>query len=69
MMLQLIWPEMLDFIWVRLRHYRSQKTRVGQWDEQGKAIKRLADESRRHAAPFIDRALQLMGVRVAHPPD
>jgi hypothetical protein len=59
---QLTWPEILAFIWDRLRRYRQQKTQVDQWDAQGRKIKRLAGQSTQ-AEPFIDQALHLMGVR------
>lgn len=58
--LQLIWPEMLAFIWVRLRRYRHQKKQVDQWDPQGLRIKRLADRSA-NAETFISQALPLIG--------
>lgn len=64
---QLTWPEMLAFIWDRLHRYRQQKTQVDQWDAQGRRIKRLADMLPQ-AEPFIGQALQLMGVRLDHPP-
>ena len=32
---QLTWPEMLAFVWDRLRRYQNQKAQVDQWDEQG----------------------------------
>lgn len=41
---QLIWADMLAFIWDRFHAYRRQKTQVEQWDEQGKRLKRLADQ-------------------------
>jgi hypothetical protein len=58
---QLIWADLLAFIWDRLRTYRNQKTQVDQWDAQGRMIKRLADQSG-DAGAFIERALHLMGV-------
>jgi len=58
---QLTWPEMLAFIWDRLRRYRQQKTQVDQWDAQGRKIKRIADTSP-NAQAFVDQALHLMGV-------
>ncbi len=64
---QLIWPEMLAFLWNRLHRYRQQKTQVDQWDAQGLRIKCLADMSPQ-AEPFIGQVLGLMGVRVDHPP-
>lgn len=62
---QLIWPEMLAFIWDRFHRYRQQKAQVDQWDPEGRNIKRLADEHRRSPDDFIKRALGLMGVRYA----
>jgi hypothetical protein len=64
---QLTWPEILAFIWDRLRRYQQQKTQVDQWDAQGQRIKRLTDLSA-DAEAFIAQALQLMGVRSEHPP-
>lgn len=60
---QLLWPDMLAFIWHRFDRYRHQKTQVDQWDAEGRKIKRLADEHRRSPDDFIERALGLMGVR------
>ncbi|HTT82112.1 MAG TPA: hypothetical protein VMF67_01385 [Rhizomicrobium sp.] len=57
---QLIWLEMLAFIWDRLRRYRQQKTQVDQWNAQGRIIKWLADESTRDE--FVIKAQRLMGV-------
>ena len=42
---QLLWSEMLAFIWDRFHRYRQQKTQVDQWDAEGRKIKRLADQS------------------------
>lgn len=39
---QLVWRDILCFIWWRLKKYRSQKRQVGQWDEVGLEIHRLA---------------------------
>jgi len=59
---QLIWADILAFIWARFHRYRQQKTQVDQWDLQGRKIKRLADRSG-DAEGFIEQALYLMGVR------
>jgi hypothetical protein len=59
---QLLWAEMLAFIWERFHRYRQQKTQVDQWDPEGRKIKRLADRSN-DAPNFIGQALHLMGVR------
>jgi hypothetical protein len=63
---QLIWSDMLAFIWVRFHRYRQQKTQVDQWDLQGRKIKQLADLSG-EAEGFIEQALYLMGVRNGNP--
>ena len=60
---QLIWAEMLAFIWDRLHRYRQQKTQVDQWDPEGRKIKRLADEHKRSRDDFIERALHLIGAQ------
>ena len=60
---QVLWVEVLAFIWDRFRRYRRQKTQVDQWDTEGLKIKRLADEHKRSRDDFIERALHLMGVR------
>ena len=59
---QLIWPDLLTFIWDRFQTYRKQKTQVDQWGIQGREIKRLADAST-DPKSFVDEALRLMGVR------
>jgi hypothetical protein len=42
---QLLWADMLVFIWNRFDSYRQQKTQVNQWDREGRKIKQLADQS------------------------
>ena len=59
---QLVWIEMLDFIWDRLHRYKRQKTQVDQWDVSGRNIKQLADSCGRE--DFIECALASMGVRI-----
>lgn len=60
---QLLWAEMLAFIWDRFYRYRQQKTQVDQWDAEGRRIKRLADKHHRSCGDFVERALDQMGVR------
>lgn len=62
---QVIWAELLAFVWDRLHRYRRQKTQVDQWDAVGRKIKRLADQSP-DAENFISTALHHMGVRNAY---
>jgi hypothetical protein len=60
---QLIWEEMLEFVWDRFSRYRQQKAQVDQWDDEGKKLKQLVDEHARSPEDFVERALRLMGVR------
>lgn len=58
---QLVWIDVLAFIWERFHHYRRQKTQVDQWDSEGRKIKLLADQL--DEAEFIAVASRQMGVR------
>lgn len=62
---QLLWADMLSFIWDRFHRYRRQKTQVDQWDPEGREIKRLADQS--NEADFISAALGRMRVTMFSP--
>lgn len=62
---QLIWQDILAFMWDRFKRYRQQKTQVDQWDPQGRKLKQLADRFQK--ARFIEESLKLMGVQSAHP--
>ena len=61
---QLVWPEMLAFIWDRFHTYRRQKANVQQWDFQGKLLKTMANQSS-SSEQFVTGALARMGVRNA----
>jgi hypothetical protein len=61
---QLLWSEMLAFIWDRLHRYRRQKTQVDQWDPVGREIARLAERSD-NEQDFTEHALHAIGVRNA----
>jgi hypothetical protein len=58
---QVIWEDLLRFIWHRFRAYRQQKTQVDQWDQQGQLLKYLADHADNQV--FVREALGRMGVR------
>lgn len=62
---QLIWSEMLAFIWDRFHTYRNQKTQVDQWDVQGRLLKDIADRSS-DGQEFVEATLARMGVRNAN---
>jgi hypothetical protein len=57
---QLLWADILAFIWDRFSRYRQQKTQVDQGEPAGRKIKLLADQSA-SAQEFI--TLHLIGVR------
>lgn len=59
---QLTWPNLLGFIWHRFHEYQRQKKQIDQWEEQGRLIKRLADQSG-SPCDFTNKALRLMGVQ------
>lgn len=58
---QLIWADMLAFIWHRFHRYRQQKTQVDQWDPEGRKIKLLADSLDEDF--FVAQASRAMGIR------
>jgi hypothetical protein len=58
---QLIWPELLSFMWNRFHKYRSQKKQADQWEEHGKRIKELADRFG-DKDEFTNEAMRLMSV-------
>lgn len=60
--IQLLWPDMLAFIWHRFDRYRRQKTQVDQWSIHGRQLKTLVDEHRNSCDDFVARALGAMGV-------
>ena len=62
---QLVWSEMLAFIWDRFYTFRRQKTQVDQWDAQGRLLKEMADRSG-DSEVFVAAALARMGVRSAN---
>lgn len=59
---QVLWSEILAFIWQRFDRYRQQKTQVDQWDAEGRKLKRLTHEYHYSSDAFIGQALDLMGV-------
>jgi hypothetical protein len=58
---QLVWNDILAFIWRRFKQYKGQKRDVNQWNEPGKRIKRLADDSTDEDT-FVLEAMNCMGV-------
>ncbi|MEZ6028861.1 MAG: hypothetical protein R3C46_03835 [Hyphomonadaceae bacterium] len=45
--IQVLWHEMLNFIWRRFRKYAQQKADVQQWDDTGRELKNLAEHHER----------------------
>lgn len=58
---QLVWNDILAFIWRRFKQHKGQKRDVNQWNEPGKRIKRLADDSTDEDT-FVLEAMKCMGV-------
>jgi hypothetical protein len=63
---QLIWADMLAFIWDRFQRYRQQKRQVDQWDPVGREIQRLVEDSVDEGS-FVVGTLRRMGVRNPNP--
>lgn len=59
---QLIWRDMLSFIWDRFQRHRQQKRQVDQWDPVGRRLQKLADHAGDTDA-FFESMMLLMGVR------
>ena len=59
---QLVWSEVLAFIWHRFHEYKRAKTQVDQWDDVGKRLKKLADDAENEEA-FVRVAKDAMGVQ------
>lgn len=62
---QVIWPEVLGFIFDRHRKYRHQKRQTDHWDSTGKDLKRMATERRVTREEYVQRSLDAMGIRGA----
>jgi hypothetical protein len=58
---QIAWSELLGFIRDRMHAYRQQKSDVGQWDEQGRLMMRLVEETDDRSG-FLKEAKRRMGL-------
>lgn len=43
---QIVWNQVIEFVWKRLRRYLRQKADIHQWDAQGRRLRALAEEAR-----------------------
>ncbi|MBN9529773.1 MAG: hypothetical protein J0H82_26435 [Alphaproteobacteria bacterium] len=43
---QIVWNQVIEFVWKRLRRYLDQKADIHQWDAQGRRLRALAEEAR-----------------------
>lgn len=59
---QLIWPDLLGFVFDRHRLYRHQKRQTDHWDRTGKQLKAEATAGRMQRSEFIEWAMKAMGV-------
>lgn len=62
---QVIWPDLLNFIFDRHQRYRHQKRQTDHWDRTGKELKWLATRQQVERSEFVQRCLVAMGVRNA----
>ena len=60
--IQIVWRDLLGFMWRRFRAYRRQKRDVGQWPQEVRSIQSVERECRDQAS-FVGDMLRRMGVR------
>lgn len=60
--IQIVWPDLLGFIWRRFRAYRRQKRDIGQWPQEVRSIQYVERVSRDQES-FVAEMLRRMGVR------
>ena len=60
---QVIWPDVLGFIFDRHQKYRRQKTQTDHWDITGLQLKRMATVRHMTREIFVQRAHDAMGIR------
>lgn len=59
---QIIWSDLLGFVFERHQEYRHQKRQTDHWDTTGKLLKRKATSTRIKRDEFIDWAIRAMGI-------
>lgn len=60
---QITWDHLVPWVIERFRKYRAQKSDVGQWTEEGKALKQIAISFNRDDKERELRARELFGLR------
>jgi hypothetical protein len=57
---QIIWDDLLRFVWQRFQKYRNQKADTQHWDTTGRTLKRWVNEARGREEDFIIRSRQAL---------
>jgi hypothetical protein len=60
---QVIWRDLLAFMFGRFQRYRHQKAQTDHWDQTGKHLKAKATRSRVTCDEFVSIVTQAMGVQ------
>lgn len=61
---QVIWTDVLCFIFDRFSRYSNQKSQTDNWDETGKALKTMATKADREG--YVKWGIKAMGIRTAN---
>ncbi|NUL82603.1 MAG: hypothetical protein HUU60_07775 [Armatimonadetes bacterium] len=59
---QILFDHMIQFIWERFKAYDRQKRAIGNWADDGQALRRIFDENRRTQARFANAVRQCFGL-------
>lgn len=63
MVTQVIWSDLLSFVFERHQRYKNQKRQTDHWDHTGTYLKRMATQRRITCTQFVDWAVGEMGIR------
>lgn len=59
---QIVWQDLLRFVFERFQKYRDQKTQTDHWDEVGKKLKEEATPLCKTCDDFVKNVTQAMGI-------
>lgn len=61
---QVVWSDLLEFLYTRHQEYKNQKKQTDHWDKTGKDLKRMATARQTNCAKFVTQAISCMGFQV-----
>lgn len=61
---QVLWADLLKFIFDRHKKYRHQKSQTDHWDKTGKNLKEWTSTYHRDSSVFVQNCLDAMGVKM-----